>query len=83
MVKIGIGSFAPQRRKENAIVSELADQGLLLNGHVTVETISAFALTRSLNPALLILMYKQAGLLPLDTPSTEHEHFASVYRSQQ
>ncbi|MFH2019456.1 MAG: hypothetical protein ABII80_02485 [bacterium] len=82
-MKIGEGSFAPQRRAENKIVSDLADQGLLLNGAVTPEILCAFALTRQLSPIVLFAMYKQAGLLEdLDLASIEHDKYPHIYRSQ-
>lgn len=76
------GSFAPQRRKENRIVSDLADQGLLLNGEVSTETISAFALTRNLNPRILLIMYQQAGLIPKTEDTLENPKFPDIFRSR-
>lgn len=82
MTNIGDGSFAPQRRIENKIVSDLADKGLLLNGEVTTDTVLAFALTRNLSPRILLIMYQQAGLIEDDLPSLESEHFPDIYRSR-
>jgi hypothetical protein len=82
MASIGNGSFAPQRRKENLAVSDLADQGLLLNGAVTTETISAFALTRHLSPRILLLMYQQAGLIDPNIAAEEKDHYPDIYRSR-
>ena len=80
MVFIGNGSFAPQRRIENAAVSNLAEQGLLLGGNITIEAINAFALTRNLNPLVVTLMYQQAGLLDANIPIYENDHFPNIFK---
>lgn len=82
MNNIGDGSFAPQRRIENKIVSDLADKGLLLNGEVTTDTVLAFALTRNLSPRILLIMYQQAGLIADDLSTLESEHFPDIFRSR-
>ena len=80
MKDIGDGSFAPQRRKENKTVSDLADKGLLLTGEVAIETILAFALTRNLSPQLLFIMYQKAGLLAEDINTVESDHYPDIFR---
>ncbi|MEI8232776.1 MAG: hypothetical protein WCG44_03465 [bacterium] len=74
--------FVSKRRAENSIVSDLADQNLLLTGDITITTILAFALTRNLSPKLLLIMYRQAGLIERDLSDTENDRYPDIFRSQ-
>jgi len=75
-------NFVSKRRAENIIVSDLADQNLLLTGDITVATILAFALTRNLSPNILLIMYKQAGLIERDLNNRENDRYPDIFRSQ-
>jgi hypothetical protein len=76
-------SFAPQRRAENKIVSDLANEGKLVGSEATTKSALAFLLTRPLSKRMVRLVARQAGIITEDESEEGVDRFPDIFNGQQ